>query len=486
MVKNDNFNSKSSQAKEVHPISRVLIVDDDVSILTVLRTLLRREGFEVVTADNSEKGLSILRRQKFDLLLSDIVMQPFDGITLLRQARKLNPNNQVIMMTGYATIETATEALKLGAFDYICKPFKIDELLDTVRRAISYLKKLSGTEGSQEKKKIYLIKKHFNEIVGESPQLQSIYKEIERLGLVEDPVWIKGESGTGKCLIAKTIHSSGKRKDFPFLRFNCAICPESLLEETLFGYVQLPTNEDGNEVKGLPLVKKGILELAKGGSVYFEQIGALPIDCQCKLASAISEKKISRSGSLKSVDIDVRIIADTVKFGNLKWDQKDILIKGLYEKFEKNIILLPRLIERKTDISLLIDHFVIHFNQQRKIKISIAPKARKAISNYSWPGNIHELKSTIFRSGHLCSKDQIQLSNLPVPVRMCFMREKTSIFGYTDEFDLRWWSLRKFLKSKEKEYVEEVLKVTKGDKTKAAKLLGISLAAFYNKYGDEQ
>jgi len=215
-----------------------------------------------------------------------------------------------------------------------------------------------------------------------------------------------------------------------------------------------------------------------------EQLGALPTEIQERFVAVVKEKKFCRTGSTKNIQLDVRLIADTVGLNPGKTDHEGI-IDDLCAIIMKNVIAIPNLDERKEDLSLLIDHFVIHYNQQNQTKKCLAPKTRKAIENYSWPGNIHELKSAIFRAARLCKKDQIQLSNLPVPVRMCFLREKTSIFGYTDEFDLRWWSLRKFLKSKEKEYVNQVLKIAKGDKAKAAKLLGISLATFYNKYGED-
>ena len=483
MVSGDKINPTVADTNPGKTARNVLIVDDDVSILTVLKTLLTREGFDVVTADSSEKGLKILRKQRFDLLLSDIVMQPFDGITLLRQAREINPNNQVVMMTGYATIETATEALKLGAFDYICKPFKIDELLATVKRAVSFIEKFQGSKNNDGKKKIYLIKKHFGELVGESSEMQEVYKQIEKVAMKDDPLFIRGECGTGKSLVAKAIHSAGNRKDFPFLYFNCAICPEHLIDATLFGYVQLPRDNDGNIIKGLPVIKKGLFELARGGSILFEHIGALPKWGQAKLVSVIKKNKFMRTGSTKEVHLDVRFIADSVETSQNIQARKD-LNPDLSVLINKSSIVLPILLERKGDLSILIDHLMIQYNQLNHAQVTISQKAQKALENYRWPGNVHELKSTIFRAAQVCKKGQIQLSNLPVPVRMCFMRSKASIFGYTDDFDLRWWSLRKFLKTKEREYVDEVLKITKGDKMKAAKLLGIDLATFYKKYGN--
>ena len=466
--------------------SKVLIVDDDVNILKILRTLLEREGLDVVTAQSSEIGLNLLRRQRFDLLLSDIVMQPYDGITLLRQARELNPDNQVIMMTGFATIETATEALKLGAFDYICKPFKLEELLSTVHRAITYVVKLTGDgEPESERKKIVLVKQHFQHIVGESPSMQEIYNEIKRFADGDGPVLVTGESGTGKSLVARALHDSSGRKDSPFLTLNCAIWPERFLDATLFGYVQMPTDEDGNIINGLPVVKRGLFELTRGGTLFFEQIDALPMELQHKLMAVLRERKFCRTGSTKDIPLEIRIVADSFQSIQNKV-KKNTFLEELYETLAKQTIELPRLADRDEDLPLLIKHFLIQFNRDQSKEVSLDGKARQAMKQYSWPGHVHELRTLIFRSARTCKGNRIQLDDLPVPVRMCYLKEKTSIFGYTDEFDLRWRSLRRFLKSKEKEYVQEILRVTKGNKEKAAKLLGMSLATFYSKYGDDE
>ena len=466
--------------------SKVLIVDDDVNILKILRTLLEREGWEVVTADNSEKGLNILQQDKFDILLSDIIMQPYDGITLLRQARELNPEIQVIMMTGFGTIETATEALKLGAFDYICKPFKLEELLSTVRRAIAYLLKVTGeAELKNEKRKVVLVKQHFQYIVGESSPMKAVYNEIERLSQFDGPVVITGESGTGKSLVARAIHGSSMRKDSPFLTLNCALLPERFLDATLFGYVQMPTDDEGNIIQGLPVIKRGLFELTNGGTLFFEQIDSLPMELQQKLASVLGEKKFCRTGSTKNIPLDIRIIADT--FEPLDENvEKNEFLEELWIYLRQNTITLSRLRDREGDLNLLINHFLTQFNRENSSKISIDGKARQAMEQYTWPGHVYELRTTLFRAAQICQNKRVDLDDLPVPVRMCYMKEKTSIFGYTDEFDLRWKSLRKFLKSKEKDYVQEILRITKDDKEKAAKLLGISLGTFYSKYVDNK
>ncbi len=464
---------------------RVLVVDDDTSILTVLKTLLERQGFEVETAGSSDKAYNILRRDEFDLMLSDIVMQPFDGISLLRQARTINPDTQIIMMTGFASIETATKALKLGAFDYICKPFKIDELHETIKRAVDYIYKLRGGEEGTPRRKVSLVKKHYREIVGNSDAMKAVYAAVDRLSPTTDPVLIEGESGTGKNLVAKALHSSGPRAAGPFCTFNCVTFPEALTDAFLFGYVEMPSDEDGNPTKGLPVVKKGVVETARGGTLLLEEIGALPMGYQEELLQVLNDKVIYRTGSSKAIPVDVRVIADSTGPLRNKVETGEFLA-DLYKVFDGNRIMMPTLRDRKEDIPSLVNEFVMQYNRESRSKLNWNDRVTSAIEKYTWPGNVRELRNAIYRSGKQCRKDTVQLTDIPVPVRMCYMRDKSSLFGYSDELDLRWRSLKKYIKNKEKDYVEQVLKATKGDKQKAAKMMGMDLDTFYRKYGNKQ
>ena len=275
------------------------------------------------------------------------------------------------------------------------------------------------------------------------------------------------------------------RSSNPFLTLNCALLPERFLDATLFGYVQMPTDDAGNVVDGLPVIKRGLFELTKSGTLFFEQIDSLPIELQQKLATVLREKRFCRTGSTKNIPLDIRIVADTLKPLDEKIKKNEFL-KELYEYFRPRTTTLPDLKKREGDLKLLIKYFIIQYNREHSARVSIDSRAKEAMEQYSWPGNVHELRSAVYRSAKTCKGERIRLDGLPVPVRMCYMKEKTSIFGYTDEFDLRWRSLKKFLKSKEKEYVQEILRITKGDKEKAAKLLGVSLATFYSKYSDNK
>ena len=237
--------------------AKVLVVDDEVSIVEVLKALLTREGYNVTTAADGEEALNELREDKFDLMISDIRMQPMDGITLLRKAREVQGHLAVIMITAYATVETAVEAMKNGAFDYVCKPFKIDELLLTVQRALSYEHVLQENETLKENLRT---RYHFENIVGDSPAMQKVYAMIEKVARTDSTILIRGESGTGKELVARALHNYSRRNEKPFVAINCAALPQTLLESELFGYVK-------GAFTGANKFKKGLFESAQGGDV---------------------------------------------------------------------------------------------------------------------------------------------------------------------------------------------------------------------------
>ncbi len=460
---------------------KVLIVDDDASILGVLETIMQRSGYEVQSAASSDMGLKLLKSEKFDLLISDIVIQPFDGLKLLQEARKHSPDTQVILMTGFASIETATKAMKLGAFDYICKPFKVEDLKAVIKRALDYASKKPGTAGDQQSK-VTLVKRHFGVMIGNSVAFKAICKEIEVFARNDDPVLIHGASGTGKSLVADALQISGLRASRPFVSFHCAIYPEHLIDDALFGYVEMPTDAEGNVIKGLPVVHKGIIETTNGGTLFLEEVGALSLEFQEKILALLRNREIQRIGSDRAIHIDIRIIADSAEPLDNKV-QKNEFLSELYELLKVQRIEVPPLRDRSGDVKLMIDYFLRQYNKQNAAKITIDPKVMRAMEHYSWPGNVRELRNAVFRSAQLAKKEKIQLTCIPVPIRMCFMRDDTSIFGYSDEFDLRWWSLKNFLKAKERAYVDQVLKMTKGDFKHAAEILGMDLAVFHRKYG---
>ena len=454
--------------------ARILVVDDELSIVEVLKALLRREGYDVKTASDGTEALGLLKNEKFDLMISDIRMRPMDGISLLQQVRQIQEHLAVIMMTAYATVETAVEAMKSGAFDYICKPFKIDELLLTVQRALSY--ELALAENEALKETFRSTKYHYG-MVGDSETMQKVYEMVEKIAKTESTVLILGESGTGKELVAKALHSVSRRSAMPFVPVNCAAIPETLLESELFGYLK-------GAFTGANKDKKGLFESAQGGTLFLDEIGTLPLAMQSKLLRVLQEREILPIGGTKSLAVDVRIVAATnekleakVKAGQFRED--------LFYRLSVIPIELPPLRDRASDVPLLVNHFLDGVNQKEHRSITIDKMAIRALRAYHWPGNVRQLENVLMRAGALCEGNIITLNDLPAEVQNAVNNDA----GATPEegtSQFRGSSLKLFLRAKERDYISFVLQQCGGNKEKAAETLGISLATFYRKYGDTQ
>lgn len=289
-------------------MSKILLVDDEASILSVLSVLLKAEGYEIVPVDNGEKAIELIKSTPFDLMISDIRMRPVDGITLLKSARELRPTMSVLMITGYGTIETAVESLKYGAFDYITKPFKVDELLITVQRAIEYNKTISE---NIDLKAQLTGKYRFENIIAESRSMRNVCEMIDRVAPTDATVLIYGESGTGKELVAKAIHAYSSRKNKKFLPLNCAALPEPLLESELFGHVK-------GAFTGASSDKTGLFEVANTGTIFLDEIDSMPLGIQAKLLRVLQDKQIRRVGGNEPITVDVRVLAST----NTRLEQK--------------------------------------------------------------------------------------------------------------------------------------------------------------------
>ncbi len=453
--------------------AKILVVDDEISIIEVLKALLKREGYHVKTACNAEEALEALHKEKFDLMISDIRMSPIDGLKLLDRSREIQSHLAVIMMTAYAAVETAVDAMKRGAFDYICKPFKVDELLLTVERALSYEHVLVENETLKETLRT---KFYFKNLVGNSDKMQKIYEMIEKVARTDSTVLILGESGTGKELVAKALHCSSYRAEKPFVAINCAALPETLLESELFGYVK-------GAFTGANKFKKGFFESANGGTLLLDEVGSIPINMQLTLLRVLQEREIRPVGATESVPIDVRIIAATnenlenqIKSGQFRED--------LYYRLSVIPIELPPLRERLADIPLLVHHFLERFEKQEDRKVTISASALEALENHDWPGNVRELGNVIYRSAALCDENTILLENLPEKLQQAAhaMVANSSPDKFTD---VECMSLKAYMRTKERTYIRHVLAQFENDKEKAAKYLGISLATFYRKYGED-
>ncbi|MFA5204055.1 MAG: sigma-54 dependent transcriptional regulator [Lentisphaeria bacterium] len=448
-------------------------MDDELSIVEVLKALLKREGYGVQTAPDGATALGLLQAEKFDLMISDIRMRPMDGISLLLQARQLQGHLGVIMMTAYATVETAVEAMKNGAFDYICKPFKIDELLLTVQHALTYEQTLVENEALKETLRGTNL--HYN-MVGDSPKMLKVYEMIEKIARTESTVLILGESGTGKELVARALHHNSRRTDKPFVAINCAAIPETLLESELFGFVR-------GAFTGANKDKKGLFETAEGGTLLLDEVGSIPGSMQSKLLRVLQEREIMAIGATKAVPVDVRIVAAT----NERLEAKikaGLFREDLFYRLSVIPIDLPPLRERTGDVPLLANYFLGLLNEREKKDVTIDKAAMRALQGYAWPGNVRELENVIMRAGALCENNQITLLDMPVPVQAAAADTPTAAQDETAANQFRGSSLKSFLRAKERDYIQMVLNQCGGNKEKAAELLGISLATFYRKLGD--
>ncbi len=455
---------------------KVLLVDDEPSILSVLSTLLKAEGYEVFSSLGGEKAKEYLDSDTFDLMVSDIRMSPVNGMELLRIAHERYPSMPVIMLTAYGSVETAIEALKLGAFDYVTKPFKVDELLITVQRALDYSSAL--TENASLKAQLGT-RYHLANIVAESSAMQQVCEMIQKVAPTDATVLIYGESGTGKELVAKAIHAHSKRKSKNFLAVNCAALPEPLLESEMFGHVK-------GAFTGASSNKEGLFEAACGGTIFLDEIGSMPLSIQGKLLRVLQEKEIRRVGSNENIAIDARVLAATnttlesmIAAGQFRED--------LYYRLSVIPIEIKPLRERREDILPLVSHVLQEETVEGATPVTMATDAANMLESYSWPGNVRELENAVrhamtFAKDNTITKDVLPSRILETPVGDAAQVSRSS---QSDNLDLeRCKSLKAFLRSKEKEYLQQVLAHTGGDKERAAKALDISLATLYRKLPD--
>lgn len=451
-------------------MAKILLVDDEASILSVLSILLKAEGYEVVPVDNGEKAIELIKSTHFDLMISDIRMRPMDGITLLKSARELKPSMSALMITGYGTIETAVEALKYGAFDYITKPFKVDELLITVQRAIEYNKTISE---NIDLKAQLSSKYRFENIIAESHSMRNVCEMIERVAPTDAAVLIYGESGTGKELVAKAIHAYSVRKTKKFLPLNCAALPEPLLESELFGHVK-------GAFTGASSDKTGLFEVVNNGTLFLDEIDSMPLSIQAKLLRVLQDKQIRKVGGNEPVTVDVRILAST----NSRLEQliaKGTFREDLYYRLSVIPIEIKPLRERPEDILPLVYHILHRELGANKELPNIEPEVLSIFEQYLWPGNVRELENALkhaitFAKNGIISKDCL-------PARII---QSSGIGADIRRDNYKGKSLKTFLRMKEKEYLADVLKDSDGDKQKAAKSLRISLATLYRKLPETQ
>ena len=448
-------------------IPHILIVDDELSMRELLELLLKREGYKVSCAENGRKAISLLKKTDFDLLLCDIRLGDITGLDVLRAAKKQNQNTIVIMISAYATTETAVEAMNDGAYDYIPKPFNNNELKATIAKALN-LKTI-------EHEKSFLDNElkgnlHFGRIIGNSPSMMHIYNVIKQVAKTRTNILITGESGTGKELIAYAIHDESDRCDKPFVVINCSGIPETLMESELFGHKK-------GSFTGAEQDKKGLFEVADKGTVFLDEIGELTPPIQVKLLRVVQEKVFKRVGGSKDISVDIRIISAT----NKKLEEEVIaehFREDLFYRLNVIEIKAPPLRERKGDLLALAQHFLDKYSHEMGKDITkISSYAIDLLNKYNFPGNIRELENLMERSVALSSTKILLPDSLALSIH-----KKRWIEGIRGKrFDLdkvaMGVSLDDILEEIEIAYIEKALECSNGNQTKAAELLNISTRA---------
>jgi len=440
----------------------ILVVDDERAIQDTLAWCLRTDGHEVLTAGSGEEALAIMAGQDFDVVISDIIMPGVSGIELLRKARALQPRTPVVLITAFATVETAVEALREGASDYVIKPLKFDDLRLRVRRLLEH--QAASQESALFRRAVESAAPD-GSLLGESAAMLAVRTQVARTGPAVSNVLITGESGTGKELVAHAIHAASPRCGQAFVPINCGAIPESLLESQLFGHVK---GAFTSAVQGSP----GLFAAADHGTVFLDEIGEMPVHLQVKLLRVIEEKQVWAVGSTKPVRADIRIIASTnrdlakeVETGRFRCD--------LFYRLNVVHIALPPLREHREDIPLLADHFIREFNLKlgRRVR-GIDRDALRVLMAYPWKGNVRELEHVIESGMILSDGDILTVGDLP----RCVVGES----GSASE------SLRELNRQSEHQHIMAVLAQTQFDKRKAARILGISLASLYRKLGERR
>jgi len=445
--------------------ARVLVVDDEKSMCDFLEIMLKKEGYQVRTTTDPWEALELVEKEPFHLVLTDVRMPEIDGFQVLRRVKEVQPETLVIMITAYGSPEGAVEAMKQGAYDYVTKPFRVDEVKLVIRKALErYRLWEENMRLRQEVEGRY----RFWNIIGKSPRMQQVFDLIEKVSQTKVNVLIVGESGTGKELVAKAIHYNSPRKGRPFVALNCAAIPETLLESELFGYVK-------GAFTGAATTKKGMLEVADGGTLFFDEVGDLPPLLQAKLLRVIQEREFKRLGGTSDIKVDLRIIAATNQNLEEKVKKKEFR-EDLYYRLNVIQIKLPPLRERKEDIPLLAQHFLAKYSRELGKKMEgFTPEAMELLLQYDYPGNVRELENILERCitlepGPLITERYIRSYLAEAPLSP--YRPSVEV-----EIPEEGVDLERIIEEMEKAYLRKALEKAGGVKKRAAELLGMNFRA---------
>jgi len=490
-------------------MAKVLLVDDDLTMVQMVSELLRREGHQVFPFSSGNAAINALNEHSPELVITDLYLDKTRafGLEILRKARELNPPAVVIVITGFGSIETAVDAMKHGAFDYLEKPFKVDALKICVQRSLSYNAAVAETAYLRKQlQKTYQI----NQIIGKAPRMQEVFKMIERVAETDSTILLLGESGTGKELVARALHFNSGRRSAPFVPINCSALPENLLESELFGHKR-------GSFTGAINDKRGLFQEADGGTIFLDEVGTMPAMLQSRLLRVLQEREVRRVGDNTPIFVNVRVLAATnetlekrIKEGTFRED--------LYYRLNVIPIQLPSLRDRLEDIELLVAHFLkIKINRRSNKPCQVTKKAMDFLRAHDWPGNVRELENAIERAATLCEGDTIQASDLP-PNLLAAVKAKNPALDPAQDSSAAvalpsvpetafyplhpnsqnnsaqpaaessgapLVTLKTFLREQEQTYLNRVLEQCGGDKERAAIELGVSLATLYRKMSGE-
>ncbi len=437
---------------------KVLIIDDEEVLQDILTSLVQREGHQASSARTGEQGLEILRREEVDLVLLDLMLPGMSGQEILHQIISEDPDQVVVIITAYSSIEGAIDAMKEGAFHYISKPFKNEEVLITLRKGLERRKLKSENKALKAQLQDRF---SFDNIIGKSKPMQQVFEMVRLAAPAKSNILILGESGTGKELVAKAIHHHSRRADGPFVTVNSGSMPADLLESNLFGHIR-------GSFTGAVADKKGLFEVAAGGSIFFDEIGNVPLETQAKLLRVIQEKEFMPLGGVEEITADARIIAATnadleneVQEGGFRED--------LYYRLNVITVQLPPLRKRSEDIHLLVQHFLGHYSQENEKEIhEVSPEAMKLLIDYHWPGNVRELENVIERAVVLSTGEVLNRDLLPASVR-----QPASAQTPAANLPSNGLSLKEAVSNYERQLIIQALQASDGVQKRAAEFLKV-------------
>jgi len=460
---------------ETSAAKNVLLVDDHKPFRDSLAKVLEGEGFRVFPASDGEEALDFLRNEFIHLILTDLKMPRMDGVELLKVAKTIRPEVEVILITGYGTVDTAVTAMKEGAYDYIQTPFKPREILKLVRKAVEKQSLVLENRMLQERIKDF---QKFEKIVGRSPAMKRVLEIVAQVAPSSATVLIQGESGTGKEVIAQAIHDLSPRANNPFIKVSCAALPETLLEAELFGY-------ERGAFTGAIARKEGRFELANGGTLFLDEIGEVSPTVQVKLLRVLQVGEFERLGGTKTIRADVRLVAAT-NMNLLEAVERKTFREDLFSRLNVITLTLPAVREREGDIPLLAHHFLEIFKKKNNKGVKgFTPEALEVMSRYSWPRNVRQLENAIERAVVLTKGDMIVPEDLPPEILKAVEMPTAQEVALMDEKTISI-SLGTPLEAIEKRVIEETLRHSRGDKSVASKILGISARTIYRKMEEDK